>query len=533
MTTLWTPADLAEHCDPQPRAYADDPVGWVTHQARAETWSKQREMLESIVEHPRTAVRSCHESGKSWAAGQAGAWWIDSHTLGEALVVTTADTFTQVKAVMWQEIGKAARRANVPGRVLQHEWWWGDILVGIGRKPADTDPTALQGLHRRYVLVIVDESDGVPAQMWEAVHSLGSAENARTLALGNPVDPNSHFAAMCRPGSGWYVITIDAFETPNFTDEPVSARLREVLVSRRYVEEVAQEFGEGSPQWQGRVRGIHPEDATDTVCRISTVRANQHLREGVPIPAEELWTDEELEPRELGVDVGASAGGDRSVIYARFGVRFRRVWGGQTPDEDDLAERIVDAVVATKASKVKIDATGVGWAVAGLIRAKCRERGIKAPAIVKVMVGEASTKPKRFARLRDQIWWEVGRELNEDGGWDLSEVDEQTVAQLTAVRYSTNTARRIVIEKKAETKERIGRSPDDADAILLAAADVGEGAAWMEAWRRMSEPDEVKPSEPTMGPEQLKKPVGRRRGCHHEWSPSRRCIHCGIHHDDA
>lgn len=541
----FTLGQVADLVDPQPSRWLTDPVGWVQERAGAETWSKQREILESIPANRRTAVRSCHESGKSWDAGQAACWWIDSHPIGSALVVTTADTFTQVKGVLWQEIGKTHRKLGLPGRVNLTEWWCGPILVGLGRKPADTDPTALQGLHREHVLVIVDEADGVPIPMWDAVHSLSSAEEARCLAIGNPVDPNSHFARICQPGSGWNVITIDALETPNFTGEAVSVELGRVLISPRYVDEVRADYGEGSPAWQGRVRGVHPTDATDSVVRIGSVRACQHWQptddgeDRIPAPAETLWTAEQLTPVELGVDVGASAGGDRSVIMARFGVRARPIWRGQTSDAGVLADQVVDAIRATGAVRVRIDATGVGWAVADLVRDRCKAAGIPVPQLVKVMVGTAASRPNRFPKLRDQIWWEVGRQLSEDGGWDLTEIDEQTIAQLTAPRYQPDTAGRTRVEKKDETKKRLGHSPDDADALLLAFAQVGEGAAWLEAWRNMTAKDTADlergrpqpadavhlgdaPAEPAAA-----LPAAVRR-CKHFWSPSKVCVHCGI-----
>jgi hypothetical protein len=81
---------------------------------------------------------------------------------GEAFVVTTAPTTAQVEAILWRYIGAAHRRAELPGRVtLDAKWHIGQQLVGDCRKPADYDQAAFQGIHARYVLVIIDEADGV------------------------------------------------------------------------------------------------------------------------------------------------------------------------------------------------------------------------------------------------------------------------------------------------------------------------------------------------------------------------------------
>ena len=70
--------------------------------------------------------------------------------------------------------------------------------------------------------------------------------------------------------------------------------------------------------------------------------------------------------------------------------------------------------------------------------------------------------------MRDQIWWEIGRELSEHKAWDLSGIDDDTIAQLTAPKYKLDSRGRVKVEPKADTRERLGRSPDDADALLLA-----------------------------------------------------------------
>jgi hypothetical protein len=50
------------------------------------------------------------------------------------------------------------------------------ILVAFGRKPSDKNPTGLQGFHEKYILVIIDECAGVPAELWEAAESLASKQ---------------------------------------------------------------------------------------------------------------------------------------------------------------------------------------------------------------------------------------------------------------------------------------------------------------------------------------------------------------------
>jgi hypothetical protein len=84
----------------------------------------------------------------------------------------------------------------------------GGEIVGWGRKPQDLSDAeaaaaAFQGIHARFVLVVIDEAAGVEPWLWDAVDSLATNEQARVLALGNPTDPTSRFAEVCQPSSGW------------------------------------------------------------------------------------------------------------------------------------------------------------------------------------------------------------------------------------------------------------------------------------------------------------------------------------------
>jgi hypothetical protein len=111
--------------------------------------------------------------------------------------------------------------------------------------------------------------------------------------------------------------------------------------------------------------------------------------------------------------------------------------------------------------RIKVDSIGIGKGIAD----RLKELGFDA---VPVNVGERADDPKEFPRLRDQLWWEVGRELSRQVAWDLSALDEDVVTQLLSPKYAIDSSGRVKVEKKSETKKRLGRSPDGADALLLA-----------------------------------------------------------------
>lgn len=473
--------------------YVDKPVKFAQEILHETLWSKQIEILNAVRDHRRVAVHSAHECSKSFTAARIVAWWLSTHAFGEAFAVTTAPSSSQVRSILWREIGRAYNLGKLTGRLNQVEWMmdptWSrykssrgstEEIVAYGRKPSDYDPNGFQGIHARFVLALIDEACGVPEALWRSIGSLTGNDNSRILAIGNPDDSSSYFAEVCKPGSGWHVIHVDGLESPNFTEERQSLprEVLEQLLGPIYVEELRNDVGEESAVFKSKVRGIFAADDPQGVVPLSFVRRCQ---------IEKDWPAGSDLPIELGVDVGA--GGDETVIRERRGVHARRNWRYSTPNWADAVNHVLDAIQATGATKVKVDVAGIGWGVVGrLMELKGQSHEAE---IVGINVGTASTDPTRFPKLRDQIWWEVGRELSRDHAWDLSLVDDKTVAQLIAPQYDRDTASRIKVESKTDTRKRLRRSPDDADALLLAYASVGVEAADVS-----SDPPEERPDRP-------------------------------------
>lgn len=436
--------------------WREDPVGWVHEVAGDETWSGQREILNALVQHKRIAVKAAHSLGKSFAAGRAAVWWLEAHGLDRSFVLTTAPTFNQVRAILWKEIKRTHDKSGARGTLNQTEIWHDREIVALGRKPADWDPDSFQGIHAEHVLVIIDEASGVPRVLWDAADSLASNDGSCILAVGNPTNPSSFFREAC-DSPEWHTIRLDGLASPNFTSERVSAGLGRVLMSRTWAESKARSWGTTSPLYLARVRGEFPEDAEDGVVPYSWVSA---------------CTETDLEPGsevELGVDVGG--GGDLTVVVARCGPVVTGIWTNNSDDPDKVVQKIVKVAGETGAARVKIDSIGIGWGIMGSVRKELRGRA----KVFGVNVSEASTKPSRFKNLRAQVWWEVGRELSQNRGWDLAELPEDVLDQLTKPTYSVDSAGRIVVESKDDIRKRIGRSPDEADALLLAFYVPGKG----------------------------------------------------------
>lgn len=428
---------------------ASDPVKWITEILGETPWSKQREIALSVRDNRRTAVQSCHDVGKSFIASRIVAWWIAAHPPGEAFVVTSAPTFQQVRAILWREIGRAHAKGNLVGHTTETEWKIGKELVGFGRKPSDYSPTAFQGIHARYVLVVLDEACGIPESLWDAADTLITNESSRILAIGNPDDPTSEFAKICQPGTDWNKIRINAFESPNFTGEKIPDIVREVLVSPTWVEEKRKKWSENHPFWQSKVLGLFPQQSATALLPLHHLMDATH-RDYKPT---------EDDPRILGVDV-ARFGTDKTVFVLREGQKGRVVYNVMGSDTMETAKKVQSYMRRHKANLAAVDTVGVGGGV--------YDRLVEENENVLSMQAASRAKDyMTYANSRAEWYWTV-REQFEQGEIDLDPADEELIEQLAGLQFKVDTRGRIQIESKEDMKKRGLDSPDRADAFALA-----------------------------------------------------------------
>lgn len=463
--------------------FKDDPVGFVELGLLGFLWSKQKTIMESVRDNRRTAVPSCHDVGKSKLAAYVAAWWISCHPPGQAFVVTLAPTAHQVKAILWRELNRIHADGRLIGQMTQTEWKIGIgdnlQLVAFGRSPNDNDPTSLQGIHELYVLVIFDEACGIAKALCDAADTLVANEFSRMLAIGNPDDPSAEFASMCKPGSGWAVHPISAFDSPNFTGEKVPEWLKPLLVSKIWVAERAKKWGIGSPLYLSKVLGKFPEQSKDGLVPLGDIAAAtlRDLEPGLPC--------------ELGVDV-ARYGDNFTVIYLRKGPVAKRLVRYQGKDTMVTVGHIMQALREyPEITRVKIDDTGVGGGVTDRLNELAREEEtrdlLRTVEIVGVNVGQAPTvlpenptarkeqrysETEQFFNLRAQLNWAM-RLRFQTGDIDLScdEDNDDLLAQAGDIRYRLTSRGQIQIETKDEMTKRGRPSPDDWDALVLAFAD--------------------------------------------------------------
>lgn len=452
---------------PQPSPYQNDPAEWIHDKLGAHLWSKQQEICQSVVDHTYTGVKACHGPGKSYTAARIAAWWLDPdvHELGSAFVVSTAPSWPQVQAILWRELRRAHRKAQLPGRItLDCHWYMGEgrsdeELIAMGRKPSDYDENAFQGLHATHILVLVDEASGIPPNLWVAVETLMTSEHSRMLVLGNPDDPSSDFAKKCkiwdRPeNTDANVIQISAYDTPNFTGEYVPDEVSVALVTEKWVEDRKRDWGEDSILWTSRVLGEFPDLSDDFL--FSPAMLQRAYDTNLVGTAKGRY----------GVDI-ARKGSNKSVMYRNRGGVIRRVKTWAKKDTVESANIIAHELDQRWRNPVPavIDGIGIGAGVYDNLFHKGYEVGM-------FIASQRALNPVRFYNRRAEVYW-IFREQVMDREVDLDPSDDQLAAELTSIKYWINGRGQIQLETKEDMEERGVASPDHADGCILSTVNAG------------------------------------------------------------
>lgn len=498
--------------------WVDDALGFVEDVLGENVWSKPREILEAITRHPVVAVPSCFSSSKTWSVARAALWFALVHPVGTARVVTTAPLWRQVVRQAWHEIGLAHDRAGVlPGKVdmaqykLTTEFGRG-LVVADGIAAAPHNEAAVQGLHAPRLLLLVDEAGGIHHTIGRNLRALLTSEGTQMIAIGNPPtdEEGSWFEELCGLAST-KVIAIPATETPNLSGEPqVQCRscpegapehmIGKHLVGAAWVAETIELYGEDSPYVQAKVFARFPKGGPSRVLPTSWLENALDAEEPeVEVDGEWVRLSDLRLPDEtaewaarrgswvrLGVDVAAD-GGDELVVCRLVGdlqTIEHATSGPANANPYDVAGVVLRQILRADALRralgteapvrVKIDAIGVGWGVAGILTAWASE-GVHAAQIVPVVVSESTGRPDdtstmRPWRKRDEMWLAFRALISPAAAGSLRmRVDrKRTLAQLASPTYGTNSSGHTVIESKRSLRERGLSSPDRAEAALLA-----------------------------------------------------------------
>jgi phage terminase large subunit len=307
----------------------------------------------------------------------------------------------------------------------------------------------------------------VRPDIFEAWEGISAGGDVRHLLLGNPViSSGPFFDLFANESPGWDRFTIDAFDTPNLRDLSLESLLaleddglevseRPYLVTRRWVVDRYHEWGVDHPLWQARVRGQFPLQADDALISLAWLEDAANRR---PKPS--------TLPVIAGIDV-AGPGEDETVLVIRRGGSVLALLAYAQADSRGPVLADLRPWLHEGLTTVNVDTAGSGHYFAAAIRDELPQR----VTVRDVNVGESPTTDaakERYANLKAELYWAL-RERFEQG--DIAGLTDRTArAQLAGLRYDHDGRGRVRIESKDDARKRGVKSPDRAEAVMLAFA---------------------------------------------------------------
>lgn len=456
-----------------PQTLSFDPARVAEYVFQHSHWDVPQQIIRSVFKPgSRTAVKACHASSKTFTAADC----VLTALLLKGDVLTTAPTWEQVQTVLWGQVHRAIRDSRIPGSE------WGqvnltDIQLATGEKAlglSTNEGTRFQGWHARpgsFLLIVVDEATGVRPDIYEAIEGISAGGDVRLLLLGNPTEPSGYFYDIFANQSPiWERYTIDAFSTPNLVGLSLDDLLalpesalddspREYLVTRRWVRDRYIEWGEDHPEWQSRVRGEFPQNADVSLIWRSWLddakgKDAKYAPENGPLVA--------------GIDV-AGPGEDETVLCVRQASSIIMGPSYSQPDPRGAVLSDLRACLHQGLALVNVDEAGIGYYFTEYLR----DNLPSSVTVNGINVGESPTSDaakEKYLNLRAELYWGL-RERFQDG--DIRGLtDPLAINQLASLRYQHDARGRVVIEKKDDARKRGVKSPDRAEALMLAFANI-------------------------------------------------------------
>lgn len=243
-------------------------------------------------------------------------------------------------------------------------------------------------------------------------------------------------------------------------------------VTRHFIDLIAGEYGVDSAVYSARVLGEFPDQVQDALCRRSWLEeaAERWDREVKIAPVALSRMVVAIDPSRLGADesVMAIRRGDVLTEIITWGRLDTMVLVGHVVQQ--LGERGIRPEPTTATSSwrgpsvghqptILVDEIGLG----GPILDRLREQGYPATGFN----GARSPRDRRrFLNRRSEVFWHL-RRLLEDRKIALLR-DEKLWDELTTIQWRPNSEAKLQLEPKDQLRQRLGRSPDRADAVAMA-----------------------------------------------------------------
>ena len=493
-----TLAELRQYATPDGMPSAAGFVRFCSEILPLELTPQQLEAAAALAEHPQVLIVGAQGVGKDLLKQAFLLYW--SFCVQGLAIATAPGDRTVREITMRRGIGWLWLRARrLPGALFEMGVRVDGLPEGGLLAFSASDPERFVGHHSQTgrVLVAATEAQGLGPELIEAMQRLTPT---RTLLVCNPTTPACAAYGLSR-SAAWRTLVWSALDHPNVTSG------REVIrgaVTREWVERSRREHGEHSRFWQYAVLAQWPASAENALIRPEWWDAAVSVEQRVRVEIRDHgglggWAPDRWVAPIVGVDP-AREGEDFTAMCVRQGslvLELARWRERDTMENCRRIERHVRRLVARYhgVGAVIVDSVALG----GGIEDSLRERmpGIRfsvprghydlhtvSPQVVGFKSSVRAGDVRRFANRRAETYHAVGV-LFERGAIAFAPESEELPPELVKVLGAELRAHvvehraddRIDVGGKNDVRRQLGRSPDLADALVMAfSTDVDDGA---------------------------------------------------------
>lgn len=502
---------------------------WLTDRARG------------LCDYPSSAWVGCAAAGKTFDAALFGLvfWLADPERTS---VILTSTTGKMVRKRIWpiiRELYERESKGGLPGNMVDSKTTLqakkgddkhGVFAIAVREGSTSKAVANIQGLHAPRMLLIIDEATDTPEAIFEAISNLRKGcLDFRVLVIGNPISHLDPHGLCCEPVNGWNTVNVDMEEwetkgADKWEIEPgvcfhfdglksPNIKARELkykfLISEADVDRARKTHnGEDTLGFWKYTRGFWaPEGVCKTI--LSEALIDKYNARGILMFVSRFVMIAALDP---------AFGGDRCVLrFAKFG----DLEGGR------MGIQVVEALELKIRPKAK---EPIHYQIAHQVKAECEKRGVErkhfimdesgegggladiisvewgneiqrvefggSPSDMPVSEDDQRLSKEVYDRRVTELWFSIQRFVR---GGQLGGLISTDCIELCSREFSDE-KRKIVLDTKADCKQKIGKSPDYGDTIALLVelgrrlgASAGSSSSshsskkWLDEARKMSE----------------------------------------------
>lgn len=441
----------------RPAEFVNDCIFWDEGHGAA---PYQERILAHLNTSGREAARGPHGLGKTALAAWAILHFALTRDGEDWKCVTTASAWRQLTRYLWPEIHKWARRLkwSVIGRppfspITELHQLSLDLNTGQAFAVASNNSDLIEGAHADHLLYVFDESKAIPDPTFDAAEGAFASGQCMALSISTPGEPIGRFYDIHRRALGYEDWAVDHVTLEECI---ASGQVKESWVDQR-----RRQWGENSAIYQNRVLGQFASSSEDSVIPLSWIEA-----------ANDRWyafmetAEDKVKITKVGADIARS--GDDKIVYANC--QDDIVLSLERHSKQDTmvtTGQLANILKAHPGAYAVVDVLNMGSGVVD----RLKELGYR---VYPFNASEKSKKKDRagimgFINKRAEGWWRLREMLDPAYTPTLAlPPDDLLTGDLTAPTWTTNSSGNIQVESKETIFDRLKRSTDDGDAVMMA-----------------------------------------------------------------